>query len=201
MKKIGNRATAQASGRFVVRMPARTHAVLREEARKRRLSLNALVLERIGAHGPALDGRASGVDIAPILDAYGNRLAGVVLFGSAARGEQTEASDTDLLIVLKPGNAVTRGVYREWDRGVAGKLPHNVSPHVVEAPGDIEALGSLWLEIALEGRVLYDRDGSVGKALVRLRERIADGRAIRRWSHGHPYWVRKDSTGREERTR
>jgi hypothetical protein len=139
------------------------------------------------------------VDIEPIRQAFGPRLAGVVLFGSVARGEQTEASDTDLLIVLKRGNAVTRDAYREWDRTVAVRLPRHVAPHIVELPGDISELGSLWLEIALEGRVLHDTDGSVGRTLVRLRERIADGRVIRRWSHGHPYWVRVDDAGREER--
>jgi uncharacterized protein len=48
-------------------------------------------------------------DIRPILkelkkrlkDAYGDRLRSVVLFGSSARGDFTEESDVDVLVVLK----------------------------------------------------------------------------------------------------
>ena len=55
--------------------------------------------------GPAGRGPA---DILPLVrrlkarlaEAYGDRLAGVVLFGSYARGEATPESDVDLLVVL-----------------------------------------------------------------------------------------------------
>ena len=54
-------------------------------------------------------------DIAPLLhelkatlrDLYGERLARVVLYGSFARGEATDASDIDVLVVL-------RGEVDEW---------------------------------------------------------------------------------------
>lgn len=37
-------------------------------------------------------------------DTYGNRLRGIVLYGSFARGDATEGSDIDLIVLLKDMN-------------------------------------------------------------------------------------------------
>ncbi len=39
---------------------------------------------------------------ARLAELYGSRLKGVILFGSRARGDCTEASDADLAIILEP---------------------------------------------------------------------------------------------------
>ncbi len=51
--------------------------------------------------------------------AYGDRLRGVVLHGSEARGEAGADSDTDLLVLLD----TVRGLYREIDTIVEALYP------------------------------------------------------------------------------
>ena len=48
---------------------------------------------------------------------FADELVGIVLFGSTARGDNTEASDIDLLLVLSPGVVLSRELYRRWDAG------------------------------------------------------------------------------------
>jgi predicted nucleotidyltransferase len=46
---------------------------------------------------------------------YGDRLKGLILYGSTARGEDTDESDIDLLVLLEgPVDAVAE-IYRIWD--------------------------------------------------------------------------------------
>lgn len=44
---------------------------------------------------------------------YGDRLAGVVLYGSFARDEATVASDFDLLVLLRPPSITSRN-FAPW---------------------------------------------------------------------------------------
>jgi predicted nucleotidyltransferase len=76
-------------------------------------SRSTVVLERAGRKAARLSANASGpVDPrtlelvhavkARLAGLYGARLKGVILFGSRARGNFTDASDLDLAIVLEP---------------------------------------------------------------------------------------------------
>ena len=53
--------------------------------------------------------------------------------------------------------------------------------------------GGLWPEIALDGIVLFERDGALSRKLVAIRRAIADGRLVRRTAHGQPYWTTKEA--------
>ena len=46
---------------------------------------------------------------------YGERLKGIVLYGSSARGTDTEESDIDLLVLLEGPVAVGAEIFRIWD--------------------------------------------------------------------------------------
>lgn len=119
---------------------------------------------------------------------YEASLEGVALFGSTVRGEETEESDVDLLIVLRKGSAIDRSLYDRWDEAF-GKEDRKVSPHFVAFPVSVNDVGSLWYEVALEGVVLLDREGTLGRFLAAIRRRMAEGVIQRKWSSGHPYWV------------
>lgn len=187
------------SGRFVVRLPPALHRALREEAFERGLSLNSLVIERLAGRPSGELREETPFDVQPIVRELGNRLAGIVLFGSAVRGEQTSESDIDLLIVLNPSNPLTPALYRDWDERVAPEIEAGVAPQFVLLPPGPGDAGSVWLEAAVEGRVLHDPSGTTGNFLRALRESIAEGKFRRRWSHGHPYWVRRESHARQVR--
>ncbi len=116
---------------------------------------------------------------------------GVVLFGSAARGEARADSDVDLLLVLAPKAALRRGLYRRWDELFAeGAMGRELNAHFVHLPEAVHQAGSLWLEVAIEGRVVMDREGRVARLLVALRRAIAAGRFVRGTLHGQPCWRR-----------
>jgi len=48
-------------------------------------------------------------------DLYGDRLKGVILYGSTARGTDTEESDIDLLVLLEGTFVMYTEVCRIWD--------------------------------------------------------------------------------------
>ena len=117
----------------------------------------------------------------------------VVLFGSVARGQAATDSDTDLLVVFDGDVRVDRALYRHVDAIVeAAASPNPPSVQLVSLPPRAEDVGGLWLEAALDGRVLWERGTQVSAFLRRLRDRIASGTMRRRTAHGHPYWVRKE---------
>lgn len=161
------------------------------------MSLNALCVECLATSG---DIGALGNDselnalMKDCVDAFGPQLEGLVLFGSLARGDATSASDADLLLVLSERVPVARSLYHAWDGSAAAKRRLrgcSVSPQFVALPATTATPGGLWYEVALDGRLLWDRHGRVGAALSRLRHEVASGAVERRETHGHPYWVRR----------
>lgn len=188
----------QASGRFVLRLPPGLHRRLRRIAETSGLSLNSVcvrLLSEAASMGTEVD---SGSDHAGLralakkaAETYGDDLLGVVLFGSAARGEARADSDVDLLLVLAPKAALRRGLYRRWDELFAeGAMGRELNAHFVHLPEAVHQAGSLWLEVAIEGRVVMDREGRVARLLVALRRAIAAGRFVRGTLHGQPCWRR-----------
>jgi predicted nucleotidyltransferase len=185
------------SGRFVIRLPPRLHAILKRRARNDGVSLNGLCLEALqtftgaGVHGGQED---KSVDLEAVRGMFGPALTGVILFGSTARGESRESSDIDLLIVLEEKLTLARSLYERWDRTFTGTAGSSVSPHFVHLPRDEEKAGSLWCEAALDGVVLLDPEGAVVRLLRRIRRSMAEGSLQRKSAYGHPYWIRR---GRE----
>jgi predicted nucleotidyltransferase len=125
---------------------------------------------------------------------WAGELVGVALFGSAARGDATAASDVDLLVVLEPGTRIERSLYDRWDEIVTSggrRDDRRVSPQFVALPASASDAGGIWLEVAREGIVLGDRDRRLARFLIGLRDLVAEGAVSRKTVHGHPYWVRE----------
>lgn len=114
-------------------------------------------------------------------------IIGIVLYGSAARGSATAASDVDVLVAVSPDFAVTRSVYAHLDR-IFSDVPR-LSLGVAHLPDPRRRVGTLWLEAAQEGVVLFERGREVTDVLVAIRRQIAAGRVLRRETHGQGYWV------------
>lgn len=121
--------------------------------------------------------------------ALGEQLIAVVLFGSRARGDAHAESDWDLLVIAEklPEQFFDRHLF------LRRLLPTDCSNAslLARTPQEFEShLPSLYLDIALDGRILYDPQGyAAGKlrALKRTiqktglyRERTQDG-DIWRW--------------------
>lgn len=173
------------SGKFVLRLDPKTHRSLKAEAKARGESLNSLCCRKL--QGPVI---TEGADMnARIIQEFAPE--GIVLFGSVARGEATAKSDIDLLIVLPKTQPISRQLYQRWDQ-IFHADGDKYSPQFVHLPQTNEVIGGIWLETALDGEILYDQNKAVKSALIRIRSQIAEGRYLRKVSHGHSYWIRQE---------
>lgn len=184
----GTTPTNRASGRFVLRLPPALHAALREAAQHAGLSLNEYCVRILSAPGPDPAGPGGAIG-ARAVTLFGADLVGVLLYGSWARGEATAASDIDALVVLEPSTPITRALYREWDREPLHHEGRVVEVHFVGLPNRDVAPSTVWLEAALDGLVVMDRDGRIARHLASVRRDIATGTRLRRRVHGQPYWT------------
>lgn len=184
------------SGKFVLRIPRDTHKRLVGLAKERGTSLNQVCVELLSSGLSAKD--AAGSQFLKTLNEvvlklrgyFGENLHGVVLFGSHVTGDATAASDIDLMVVLDA--QIERGLYRWWDENVTwdGKSPLN--PHFVNLPAVAAGAGGLWLEVAVGGKIIYQKGATLDKLFAMLREFISNGRVRRYISNGHSYWVWRD---------
>ncbi len=88
--------------------------------------------------------------------AFGDRLVSVVLFGSHARGEARPESDVDIFLVVQdlPESPLDRIVAVR--RPLVGLFRERLA-FIAKTPEEVLAgLPSLYLDLALDGRVLYD---------------------------------------------
>jgi predicted nucleotidyltransferase len=112
--------------------------------------------------------------IAALRQGFGDNLVAVVLFGSRARGDATEVSDWDVLVIarqlssspLQRHSQLKMSLPVEW-RGQVSLLSRTAA--------EFEShLSSLMLDIALDGVVLYDPQGYAAQRLAALQQLITN---------------------------
>ncbi|NOX63036.1 MAG: nucleotidyltransferase domain-containing protein [Chloroflexi bacterium] len=109
----------------------------------------------------------------------GPKLIAVVLFGSRARQEHSSESDWDLLLIAEglPSKAFPRHLF------IKRMLPSNWRGKVsvlAKTPSEFEAgILPIYLDIALDGVILYDTNDYVTKRLIRLRRLIENEKLYR----------------------
>lgn len=132
-------------------------------------------------------------EITPVVRALqeglGRGLVAIVLFGSRARGDAREESDWDILIIARdlPERQIER--YRM----VKAILPPNWRSRVsilTKTVDEFESvLPSLYLEIALDGLILFDPEGYAKNQLQKLR-RLIQAKGLSRERRGHDFvWL------------
>jgi len=118
----------------------------------------------------------------------GQDLVSVTLFGSRARGEACPESDWDLLVIAHhlPEKVLERhfrlkALLPEGWRGQVAIL--------AKTPAEFEArLPALYLDIALDGVVLYDAQGYLHKRLAYVRELVTRLKLRRDRVNGDLIW-------------
>lgn len=173
------------SGKFVLRMTPSQHLALRQAAEAHDTSLNDWIVQKLFS---AENLSSSVVEI--ILSAFAKDVQAIILFGSVARGDQDQTSDIDLLIVLESSRPIDRGLYHLWDKKIMPVLGIQYSPQFCHRT-KLESASSLWLEVALDGKILFDEDKRIEADMQTLRHKIAAGEYLRKMSHGHSYWVKR----------
>ena len=99
-------------------------------------------------------------------------LVSVILFGSRARGEAHESSDWDLLVIARdlPSRLFERHIRLKRALPVTWRANLTV---MAKTPQEFEShLPSLFLDVALDGVILYDTDNYVREKLADLRQFI-----------------------------
>lgn len=172
----------------MLRLDPALHGALRRAAAEAGLSLNQYCVRKLSGGRPGVsDPGWQAVERATATVEAG--LVGVVVYGSWARGEAASGSDVDVLIVVDREVPVVRALYRRWDDEPVRWEGRRVEPHFVHLPGPGETPSGTWAEVAVDGIVLFDRDLTVSRRLVALRNLIAEGDLVRKEAHGQPYWM------------
>ena len=105
-------------------------------------------------------------------NALGTNLIAIVLFGSRARGQASLESDWDILIIARdlPAKTFSRHV---WLKKALPTNCRGATAILAKTPEEFEAhLSSLYLDIALDGHILYDPSGYAQERLSHLRRQI-----------------------------
>lgn len=185
------------SGRLLLRIDGGLHRELFEAARARRMSVNALCGRLIeqGLHlretPPWWQGDADRIATL-VRKKFGRHAHGVLLFGSRVEGTATDESDIDVLIVVGDAVPLRRDLYRWWDESVQPHVDRRVNPQFAHLPALRDEVGGLWYEVAMTSRVVWERGRKLSSVLSRIKDDIANDLVRRYWSHGQPYWVRRD---------
>lgn len=174
--------------RVLLRLPARLHRALARSAAAAELSFNEFCVRRLSAPAHPDDTSAlRSLVVDRACEAFGDRLFGVVVLGSWARGEAAADSDIDVLIVIDPELPLTRELYRSWDRVPLSFEGRAIDAHFVHPSGKGAPPTAVWCEAAVDGLVWFDRGGTTTR-LAEVRRAIAEGRVVRGTAHGQPYW-------------
>ncbi len=123
-------------------------------------------------------------------EALGDKLIGVVLYGSYARKEAREESDIDLLVIARelPERRYDRSILlQRIVRGIKDAPPFSL---LGKTPEEFERyFPSLYLDIGLDGVVLFDRDEYTAKKMKRIKEIIKETGLVReRLKNGSMFW-------------
>ncbi len=172
--------------KILLRLPAHLHDAVRARAKVMNVSINSL-LERYITRGVqgAYNEHAYSEIVEIAQQEFGPKFLGLLLFGSRARGDAHDTSDTDILMVVDSVTTIDRSTYRRWDN----RLPDDLSLQIAHLPASASDASSLWLECALDGRILHDPTGRIASFLRQAREYITSGNVVRRTTHGQGFWV------------
>jgi len=137
-------------------------------------------------------------------DKYGAGLRAIVLFGSCARGDWDKHSDVDILVVVddwegKAWNRITElqevkeklRSTEEFERLVgSGYVP--AIQHYPLSTSEAKAFHRIYLDMCLDGVILYDKDNFIENVLQGVRDRLMAEKARRiQLPNGSYYWILK----------
>lgn len=132
---------------------------------------------------------------------YGERLVSLAVFGSVARGTAGPESDVDLLLVADPLPRGRMARVREFEEievlveealaAAARRGLHTILSPVFKTPQEMKVGSLLFLDLADQARILFDRREYLARYLRGLSERLRAMGAQRVQRGGGYYWILK----------
>lgn len=121
-------------------------------------------------------------------DYFGTNLVSVVSFGSRARGEAKAASDYDLFLVA--GELPKRPLERNRfvRKSVFLKFDERISIHAKTKDEFENGFPPLYLDLGVDGQILYDTDNYMHTKLYRIQQIIAEAGLYRIKKSGYYVW-------------
>jgi predicted nucleotidyltransferase len=132
---------------------------------------------------------------------FSQRLVGVLVFGSVARGSWDRNSDIDLLVVVEGWNKPiwerTKELVNlrrkmretlEFQRLVERNLPTSIQHYPLSKSEALEP-HRIYVDACMEGIILYEKEGFLSKVLGEFREKLSKLGAMRiTTASGKTYW-------------
>ena len=130
-------------------------------------------------------------------DGMGQNLVALVLFGSRARGEQRRSSDWDIFVLARSLPVSPMQRYARL-RALRNEEPEGGVSFLAKTQIEFEeGFPSFYLDLALDGVILYDSDGYMDAKLRRIREIIKETGLKRERIPGGFFWDWKKYPGRD----
>ena len=121
-------------------------------------------------------------------DYLSNHLVSIVLFGSHARGDAKETSDFDLFIIAEelPVKVFQRILFIR--KPLKGQFAERICI-VAKTPEEVlKNLPPLFLDLGLDGIILFDKDNFFKNLQTKIREIIQQAGLQRKKVNGEFYW-------------
>jgi predicted nucleotidyltransferase len=132
--------------------------------------------------------------VAVLRQNLGDKLVAVVLFGSRARDEALEDSDWDLLVIADqlPRSPLER--HRVVREPLKTLHCHEITIIAHTREEFESSISPLYLDIAFDGVILFDRDDYVALKLAHIRHLAENAGFFRYRSQAGDIWLPEDST-------
>ena len=173
------------SGKFVIRLSPTLHKKLKQESQIIGCSLNEYCVSILSKRNDAEANSSFALIVSEILKEFHADVLGIILFGSQARQDFHDRSDTDILVIMKSDIPIVRALYRR----VPATLDETISIHFAHRWKDPAQASSLLLECAIDGKVLYDPTEVITVMLGDIRSYILAGKVTRKVTHGQGFWI------------
>ncbi len=123
---------------------------------------------------------------------FGRNLAAIAIFGSQAREKKGPGSDLDIFCII---NELPTNLYQRVRmlNGITSQIVKERFSIISKTEREfLEAFPSLYLDLGLDAKIIYDKDGFLARSLARIKEIIKEA-GLRRKKIGDGFiWKWKD---------